>query len=86
MEIFDYDKQIITYNGKSYPFVVINEAQTGIDHIISTHDLDAQLYDAEKGLYPSNLAEWIDEQITYFVSTAKDLLRPADEILNEIYK
>ena len=82
MEVFDYENMLIRYNGRSYPFVIL---EGDIKHIISVAELDAQLFDDEKGEYPSLLAEWIDEQITYFVATAKDLLRPAEELLKEIY-
>lgn len=83
MEVFDYGNMLIRYNGRSYPFAIIWEGD--IKHIISVAELNAQLFDDEKGEYPSRLAEWIDEQITYFVATAKDLLRPAEELLKEIY-
>ena len=82
-EVFDYENMLIRYNGRSYPFVIILEGD--IEHIVSVADLDSRLYDDEKGEYPSRLAEWIDEQITYFVATTKDLLRPAENILKEIY-
>lgn len=36
--------------------------------------MNAQLFDDEKGVYKSKDAEWIDERITYFVQTAKELL------------
>jgi hypothetical protein len=65
--------------------VVIHEPQTGIDHIISTVDLSEQLFDNNKGVYKSKGAEWIDDQITYFVQTAKDLERSPKDILAEIY-
>ena len=83
MEVFDYDNMLIHFNGCSYPFTIIMEGD--IEHIVSTHDLNVQLFDDEKGDYPSRLAQWIDEQITYFVATAKDLLRPTEELLKEIY-
>lgn len=83
MEVFDYENMLIRYNGRSYPFTMISEGD--IEHIISVAELDAQLFDDKKGLFSSHLAEWIDEQITYFVATAKDLLRPAEDILKEIY-
>ena len=35
--------------------------------------------------YVSKEAQWIDEQITYFVETEKDLHRSSDDILAEIY-
>ncbi len=85
METFDYQQQFIYYNGMVFPFVVIREPQTGIDHIISTVDLSEQLFDDEKGVYKSKNAEWIDDQITYFVQTAKDLERFPKDILAEIY-
>ncbi len=69
----------------AFPFVVIREPQTGIDHIISTEDLSEQLFDNDKGGYKSKDAEWIDEKITYFVQTAKDLERSSKDILAEIY-
>ena len=83
MEVFDYENMLIRINGNSYPFTVISEGD--IEHIISVAELDSQLFDDEKGEYPSRLAEWIDEQITYFVASAKDLLRPVNDILKEIY-
>ena len=83
MEVFDYENMLIRYNGRSYPFTMISEGD--IEHIISVAELDTQLFDDKKGLYTSHFAEWIDEQITYFVATAKDLLRPAEDILKEIY-
>ncbi len=85
METFDYQHQLIHYNGMAFPFVVIHEPQTGIDHIISTEDLSEQLFDNDKGGYKSKDAEWIDEKITYFVQTAKDLERSSKDILAEIY-
>ena len=83
MEVFDYGNMLIRYNGRSYPFAIIWEGD--IKHIISVAELNAQLFDDEKGEYPSRLAEWIDEQITYFVATAKDLLRSEEDLLKEIY-
>lgn len=83
MEVFDYENMLIRYNGRSYPFACILEGNT--EHIISVAELDAQLFDDEKSEYPSRLAEWIDEQITYFVATAKDLLRSEEDLLKEIY-
>jgi len=69
----------------AFHFVVIHEPQTGIDHIISTVDLSEQLFDNDKGVYKSKDAEWIDEKITYFMQTAKDLERSPKDILAEIY-
>ena len=83
MEVIDYENMLIRYKGRSYPFTMISEGD--IEHIISVAELDALLFDGNKGQYTSHLAEWIDEQITYFVATAKDLLRPAEDILKEIY-
>lgn len=83
MDIFDYDNMLIHFNGGSYPFAIIMEGD--IEHIVSTHDLDIQLFDNKRGEYPSRLSQWIDEKITYYVATAKDLLRPSAEILKEIY-
>jgi len=83
MDIFDYNNMLIHFDGYSYPFAIIMEGD--IEHIISTQDLNVQLFNEEKGDYPSLLAQWIDEQITYFVMTAKDLLRPAEDLLKEIY-
>ena len=85
METFDYQHQLIHYNDMAFHFVVIHEPQTGIDHIISTEDLSEQLFDNDKGGYKSKDAEWIDEKITYFVQTAKDLERSSKDILAEIY-
>ena len=85
METFDYQQQLIHFNGMAFPFVVIHESQTGIDHIISTVDLSEQLFDNDKGVYKSKEAEWIDEKITYFVQTANDLERSSKDILAEIY-
>lgn len=85
METFDYQQQLIHFNGLFFPFVVILEPQTGIDHIISTVDLSEQLFDNDKGVYKSKDAEWIDEKITYFVQTANDLERSSKDILAEIY-
>ena len=85
METFDYQQQLIHFNGLFFPFVVIREPQTGIDHIISTVDLSEQLFDNDKGGYKSKDAEWIDEKITYFVQTANDLERSSKDILAEIY-
>lgn len=85
METFDYQQQLIYFNGLFFPFVVIREPQTGIDHIISTVDLSEQLFDNDKGGYKSKDAEWIDEKITYFVQTANDLERSSKDILAEIY-
>lgn len=83
MEIFDYENMLIHYDGNIYPFTTIMEGN--VEHIISTHDLNERLFNEEKGDYPSCLAQWIDEQITYFVATAKDLLRPTEDLLREIY-
>ena len=83
MDIFDYNNMLIHFDGYSYPFAIITEGD--IEHIISTQDLNVQLFNEEKGDYPSLLAQWIDEQITYFVMTAKDLLRTAEDLLKEIY-
>jgi hypothetical protein len=33
METFDYQQQLIHFNGMAFPFVVIHEPQTDIDHI-----------------------------------------------------
>lgn len=85
METFDYQHQLIHYNDMDFHFVVIHEPQTGIDHIISTVDLSEQLFDNDKGVYKSKDAEWIDEKITYFMQTAKDLERSPKDILAEIY-
>lgn len=85
METFDYQQQLIHYNGISFPFVVVCDPKTNIDHIISTVDLSEQLFDNDKGVYKSKDAEWIDDQITYFVQTAKDLERSPKDILAEIY-
>ena len=85
METFDYQQQLIHFNGMAFPFVVIHEPHTGIDHIISTEDLSEQLFDNDKGGYKSKDAEWIDEKITYFVQTANDLERSSKDILAEIY-
>jgi len=83
MDNFDYNNMLIHFNGCSFPFAIIKEGN--VEHIISTHDLNVQLFDEEKGDYPSHLAQWIDERITYFVATPKDLLRPAEDLLKEIY-
>ena len=85
METFDYQQQLIHFNGMAFPFVVIHEPHTGIDHIISIVDLSEQLFDNDKGVYKSKDAEWIDEKITYFVQTANDLERSSKDILAEIY-
>lgn len=83
MDIFDYNNMLIHFDGYSYPFTIITEGY--FEHIISTQDLNVQLFEEGKGDYPSLLAQWIDEQITYFVMTEKDLLRPAEDLLKEIY-
>jgi hypothetical protein len=85
METFDYERQLIHYNGESFPFVIIDEKGTGVEHIISVVDLDKRLMNKVGDDYVSKEAQWIDEQITYFVETEKDLHRPAKEILAEIY-
>ncbi len=85
MDTFDYQQHQIHYHGMTFPFVVIHEPQTDIDHIVSTMELSAQLYDDEKGKYKSKKAEWIDDRITYFVPAAKDLARSPKDILAEIY-
>lgn len=83
MECFDYNNMLIHFNGCSFPFAIIKEGD--VEHIISTHDLNVQLFDEEKDDYPSHLAQWIDEQITYFVIKAKDLLRSPEDLVKEIY-
>ena len=85
IETFDYQQQLIYYNGQLFPFVVIREPQTNIDHIISIVELCEQLLDNDKRGYKSQEAEWIDDKITYFVQTAKDLERSPKDILAEIY-
>lgn len=85
IETFDYQQQLIYYNGQLFPFVVIREPQTNIDHIISIVELSEQLLDNDKRGYKSQEAEWIDDKITYFVQTAKDLERSPKDILAEIY-
>ena len=85
MEIFDYKRQLIHYNGESFPFVTINEKATGIEHIISIVALAKRLMNNDGDDYVSKETQWIDEQITYFVETEKDLHRPAEYLLAEIY-
>ena len=85
METFDYEIQLIQYNGKSFPFVVIEDKETGLGHIISTIALEKQLMNENGDNYVSKDAQWIDEQITYYVETEKDLHRSAENILAEIY-
>lgn len=85
IETFDYDRQFIHYNAYSFPFVVIEDKRTGIEHIISTVALEKQLLNEAKDDYVSKEAQWVDEQITYFVETEKDLYRSAEKILAEIY-
>ena len=85
METFDYERQLIHYNGETFPFVTIDETGTGIEHIISVVDLDKRLMNKAGDDYVSKEAQWIDEQITYFVETEKDLHRPTEDTLKEIY-
>lgn len=85
METFDYEQQLIHFNGEAFPFVTIDERKTGMKHIISVIDLDKRLMNKAGDDYVSKEAQRIDEQITYFVETEKDLHRPAKDILAEIY-
>ena len=85
IETFDYDRQLIHYNGNAFPFVVVVDEKSGIGHIISTVALEKQLMNDNGDVYVSNDAQWIDEQITFFVETAKELNCPAKDILAEIY-
>lgn len=85
METFDYERQLIHFNGETFPFVTIGEKETGIEHIISVVELDMRLMNKAGDDYVSNEAQWIDEQITYFVEMEKDLHRPVEDILKEIY-
>ena len=82
METIDYKNNTIHFNGISFPFVIIKEGDD--EHIISVIDLQKQLFD-EDGNYVSDKAEWLDEQITYFVENEEDLQRSAKDILDEIY-
>ncbi|MBR0502213.1 MAG: hypothetical protein IJJ77_03110 [Paludibacteraceae bacterium] len=47
-------------------------------------ELESLLLD-ENWNYVSDIAQWVDEQITYFVETEKDLLRSSEDLLEEIY-
>ena len=85
MKTFNYERQQILFNGETFPFVTIDETGTGIEHIISVVDLDKRLMNKAGDDYVSKEAQWIDEQITYFVETEKDLHRPTEDILQAIY-
>lgn len=84
MEIIDYENNIINFNGKVFPFKLIVEELDGddIEHIVSILDLQSELFDDDDN-YVSDEAQWLDEQITYFVETEDDLNR--EDILEEIY-
>lgn len=84
MDTFDYEQQLIHFNGETFPFVTIDENETGIEHIISVVALNKRLMNKAGDDYVSNEALWIDEQITYFVEMVKDLYRPAKDILKAI--
>ena len=85
MEAFDYKHQLIHFNGDVFPFITFSDKGTGIEHIISVEALNKQLMNQAGDNYVSKEAQWIDEQITYFVEAEKDLHRSSDDILAEIY-
>jgi len=83
---FDDRNHLVWYQGIGYPYREIKEEQQSdvIWHIVSTTDLERVLYNSEEG-YASNVAQTLDEQITYYVGSLKDLHTPAEQILKEIY-
>lgn len=85
-EVFDYENWVIHFQGKSYPFRTINVDDDGFSYtsIVSTHDLNHAIYD-EHCQYPSTEAQWIDEQIIYYVTDKDELELSDEEILKMIY-
>ena len=83
MVIFDYSNNRIRFNGRSFPYKIIEDDSENIC-IISTVELESLLLE-ENWNYVSDVAQWVDEQITYFVETEKDLLRSSEDLLEEIY-
>ncbi|MBO7598955.1 MAG: hypothetical protein J6T70_18110 [Bacteroidales bacterium] len=88
VETIDYTRNIINFDEKSFPFTIVIENDgddnQGIEHIVSVQNLSSELFD-NNGNYVSDKAQWLDEQITYFVEKEEDLKRSNDELLKEIY-
>lgn len=78
MEIFDYDRYIITYKGKEYPFRVVWFDEDDSEVIISTTMLSYEVFDKYND-WSDALAEYIDNKIIFYVS--EDEIKKSDKYL-----
>lgn len=81
-----FQENSILYKGEAFPYRSIDIEENGLSFYInvSVLALSKKLFDDEKG-YTDKEAEWIDNQIAYYVNTEQDLQRSDESILNEIY-
>jgi len=80
-DVFDYTTYSIHYKGKEYPFRLVWDPDYNCETIISVTSLNEALF-GEKGYWTDSLAEYIDNQIIYYVSEAE--IRGSDGDLQEL--
>lgn len=69
-DVFDYTTYRIHYKGKEYPFRLVWDPDYNCEAIVSVTSLNEALF-GEKGYWTDPLAEYIDNQIIYYVSEAE---------------
>ena len=83
MDVFNYDRKIISYKGREYPFREVFFYEYASEVIVSTVKLSSILFDS-KGIWSDSTAEHIDNKIIFYVD--ENEIKESDNYLQHILK
>ena len=83
MNVFNYNRKIISYKGREYPFREVFFDEYDSEVIVSTVKLSSVMFDSE-GIWSDSLAEYIDNKIIFYVD--ENEIKESDNYLQHILK
>lgn len=83
MNVFNYNRKIISYKGRKYPFREVFFDEYDSEVIVSTVKLSSVMFDSE-GIWSDSLAEYIDNKIIFYVD--ENEIKESDNYLQHILK
>ena len=84
VKAFEFDKMVVNWDGCQYPFRELIYSNAPYYTFVSVKELECKLLD-KNGIAVNVFAEWIDNQIAYYVDSVEQLNLSNIDLYNLIY-